>query len=77
MNVAEYEKYAEAVLPRNAFGYYISGANDMITFKENREAYQRLRLLPRILVDVSTIDTKTSVLGVPVSSPICVAPTAM
>jgi (S)-2-hydroxy-acid oxidase len=35
------------------------------------------RLLPRILVDVTNVDTKTTVLGAPVSSPICIAPTAM
>lgn len=77
LNIAEYEKYAESSLPRNAHGYYASGANDMITLKENRAAFTRIRLLPRILIDVSKIDTSTTILGVKVSSPICVAPTAM
>ena len=76
-NVAEYERYAKEYLPKNAFGYYASGANDMITLRENREAFQRLRLLPKILVDVTKVDTHTTVLGERVSSPICVAPTAM
>ena len=64
-------------LPRNAHDYYASGSNDMITLRENRAAYARLRLMPRILVDVSKINTKTTVLGREVSSPICLAPTAM
>lgn len=64
-------------LPRNAHDYYASGSNDMITLRENRAAYARLRLMPRILVDVSKISTKTTVLGREVSSPICLAPTAM
>ncbi len=72
VNVAEYEKYAKEYLPRNAFGYYASGSNDMITLRENREAFSRLRLLPRVLVDVAKIDTTTTVLGGAVSSPICI-----
>jgi FMN-dependent dehydrogenase len=55
--VAEYERYAKDTLSRNAHGYYASGSNDMITLRENREAYSRLRLMPKILVDVSSIST--------------------
>jgi len=36
LNVWEYEAYAKATLPKNAFDYYSSGANDMITLRENR-----------------------------------------
>jgi (S)-2-hydroxy-acid oxidase len=75
--VAEYEKYAKDNLPKNAHDYYESGSNDMITLRENRDAFSRLRLIPRILVDVSSIDMQTTVLGEKVSSPICIAPTAM
>ena len=77
VNIAEYEKYAQAVLPRNAYGYYASGANDMITLRENRAAFNRLRLMPKILVDVSSINTETTILGEKVSMPIVIAPTAM
>ena len=77
MNVREFEAYAKATLPKNAFDYYASGANDMITLRENRAAFERLRLRPRILRDVSRVDTKTTVLGQPVAFPICLAPTAM
>jgi (S)-2-hydroxy-acid oxidase len=49
----------------------------MITLRENRAAYSRLRILPRILIDVSKINIKTTILGDTVDSPICVAPTAM
>ena len=77
VNLAEYEKYAKNTLPRNAHDYYASGSNDMITLRENRNAYSRLRIMPRILVDVSAINTETTVLGHKISSPICLAPTAM
>ena len=77
VNLAEYERYAEDTLPRNAFGYYASGANDMITLRENRAAFSRIRLMPRVLVDVSTINVATTVLGGRIASPICIAPTGM
>jgi (S)-2-hydroxy-acid oxidase len=77
VNIAEYERYAKDNLPRNAHGYYASGANDMITLRENREAFSRLRLLPKVLIDVTKVDTSTTVLGEKVASPICIAPTAM
>jgi len=77
VNVAEYERYAKSVLSKNAFGYYASGSNDMITLRENRAAFSRLRLMPKILVDVSAVDLSTTILGDKVTSPICIAPTAM
>lgn len=36
VNVREMEAYAKATLPKNAYDYYASGANDMITLRENR-----------------------------------------
>jgi (S)-2-hydroxy-acid oxidase len=77
VNLAEYERYAKSVLPRNAHDYYASGSNDMVTLRENRSAYSRLRLLPKILIDVSKINTETTILGSKIASPICIAPTAM
>ncbi|KAG0333625.1 Hydroxyacid oxidase 1 [Podila humilis] len=49
----------------------------MQTLKDNQDAYSRIRLRPRILRDVSKVDTSTTLLGHTVSSPICIAPTAM
>ena len=77
VNVAEYEAYAAATLPRNAHGYYASGANDMITLRENREAFARMRIMPRCLIDVTNISIETTILGDKIASPICVAPSAM
>ena len=62
LNVAEYERYAADTLSRNAHGYYASGSNDMITLRENRDAYSRLRLMPKILVDVSSVSTGTNLI---------------
>jgi isopentenyl diphosphate isomerase/L-lactate dehydrogenase-like FMN-dependent dehydrogenase len=60
-----------------AYEYNASGANDEITLRENRAAYERIALLPHMLVDVSVRDMSTTVLGGPVSMPILIAPTAL
>ncbi|KAF2305453.1 hypothetical protein GH714_005457 [Hevea brasiliensis] len=76
-NVMEYEEIARRKLPKMVFDYYASGAEDQWTLKENRCAFSRILFRPRILIDVSKIDTTTSVLGFKISMPIMIAPTAM
>jgi isopentenyl diphosphate isomerase/L-lactate dehydrogenase-like FMN-dependent dehydrogenase len=49
----------------------------MLTLRENRESFARFRLLARVLIDVTNIDTKTTILGEEIATPICIAPTAM
>jgi isopentenyl diphosphate isomerase/L-lactate dehydrogenase-like FMN-dependent dehydrogenase len=75
--VADYERLAEERLEPGAFGYYAGGAGDELALAGNVDAWRRLRLRPRVLVDVSTVSTATSVLGTEVSMPILVAPTAI
>ncbi|KAL1555833.1 (S)-2-hydroxy-acid oxidase [Salvia divinorum] len=76
-NVMEFEAIAREKLPKMVYDYYASGAEDQWTLQENRNAYSRILFRPRILVDVSKIDTTTTVLGYKISTPIMVAPTAM
>ncbi len=52
------------------------GAEDERTVAANRRAFTDLRLRPRVLTDVSTCDTSTTLFGTPVATPIGVAPTA-
>ncbi|KAF9142148.1 Hydroxyacid oxidase 1, partial [Linnemannia schmuckeri] len=77
ISIADLEHNAHTTMALNALDYYRSGANDMQTLKDNQDAYNRLRLRPRILRDVSKVDTTTTLLGHTVASPICIAPTAM
>lgn len=76
-NVTEYEAIAKEKLPKMVYDYYASGAEDQWSLKENRDAFSRILLRPRILIDVSRIDMTTSVLGFKISMPIMVAPSAM
>ena len=75
--VADFERLAEERLDPGAFGYYAGGAADERALAGNVEAWRRLRLRPRVLVDVAEVSTATTVLGTPVSMPLLVAPTAI
>ena len=77
VNLLELETLAQQQMSPMAFDYYAGGAEDEITLRENRAAFGRIALRPRMLVDVNTIDTSTTVLGQRVAAPILVAPTAM
>jgi len=76
VNVWDYERAAEERLDAGAFGYVAGGANDEWTLRENRAAFERWILRPRMLVDVSRVTTATAVLGTESSMPLFVAPTA-
>jgi len=56
--------------------YFSSGAADEITLQWNRQAYDRLRLRPNVLVDVSKIDTRITLFGQELAHPILLAPAA-
>ncbi|KAM9745699.1 2-Hydroxyacid oxidase 1 isoform 2-T2 [Menidia menidia] len=75
--VDDFEREASAVLPKAVYDYYRSGADGQSTLADNVAAYDRWRLIPRVLRDVSTVDMSVSVLGQELSMPICVAATAM
>jgi 4-hydroxymandelate oxidase len=70
------EARARERLPQVVFDYFAGGSGDESTLADNAAAWARLRLRPRILRDVSSVDTSTELLGSPLSSPILVAPTA-
>jgi 4-hydroxymandelate oxidase len=76
LNLAEIERAARERLAPLAYEYYVGGANDEVTIRENRAAFERLSLRYRVLVDVSRRSTSTTVLGTRVDFPVLVAPTA-
>ena len=76
LNLAEIEAAAKERLTSLAYEYYVGGANDEVTVRENRSAFERLALRYHVLVDVRQRSTKTTVLGAPVDFPVLVAPTA-
>ncbi|MBV8949260.1 MAG: alpha-hydroxy-acid oxidizing protein [Actinobacteria bacterium] len=75
--VEDLEQRAIARLDPTVAGYITRGAGNNDTCQANLGGWRRLRLRPHVLRDVTAVDTSTSVLGIPVSAPILVAPTAM
>ena len=74
-SIGELRERAKRRLPRAVFDFFDGGAEDEKTLRGNRAAYESVRLVPKVLVDVSRIDTSTSILGVPSSLPVAIAPT--
>ena len=62
-------------LPRLVFDFFDGGAESETTLSDNRQAFERVRLLPRALVDVSQVSTRCTVLGAPADYPLAIAPT--
>lgn len=76
ISITDYESLAKEKLSQMAYDYYSSGASDEITLRENCDAYKRIFLKYRVLIDVSKRDLSTEVLGQKISMPVMIAPTA-
>lgn len=74
--VAEFEARAEAALSGEVWDWLAGGAEREQTLSANRTALDRVAVVPRVLADVSTCDTTTSLLGTPAALPVAVAPVA-
>src|SRR4051812_18213138 len=75
-DLVQYEPLARQRLSQMAYDYVRSGGSDEITMRENRLAFERLRLAPRVLADVSQLDTRISLFGAELEHPIMLAPIA-
>ena len=73
-SIADLARLAERRLPAAAFGYLEGGGEDEHTLRRNREALDALELVPRVLRDVSTVDTSCTVLGTRLPQPFALAP---
>ncbi|MGP8059271.1 MAG: alpha-hydroxy acid oxidase [Acidimicrobiales bacterium] len=71
------EQEARRVIGEMPYAYYAGGAEGERLLADNVAAWARWRLHPRVLVDVATVSTATSVLGQPVATPVLLAPTAI
>lgn len=67
---------AATVLDPGVLDYFAGGSGTEVSLGEARAAWLRYRLLPRVLVDVATVDTGCALLGARLPSPIAVAPMA-
>jgi isopentenyl diphosphate isomerase/L-lactate dehydrogenase-like FMN-dependent dehydrogenase len=75
LDVFDFEPVAKKNLPLAHFGYIITGIDDEVTLRANREGFLKFQLRPRRLVDVSVIDMTVEIFGAKYDSPIVIAPT--
>jgi 4-hydroxymandelate oxidase len=76
LTIDDFEAAARDLLPEMVFDYYAGGSGEEWTLRENTRAYARWVIRPRVLVDVSNVDLRTTVLGQELPFPILLAPTA-
>ncbi len=74
--ITDFEPLAKEKMSHLAWEYINGASADELTLRWNREAYQRIRLKPRVLVDVSQLDTRVTLFGQEHPFPILLAPTA-
>jgi len=74
VTLPEIRKAAHARLPRDAWNFGAGAAETETTRRRNRRSLDRLAIAQNVLVDVREIDLRTSLLGVPLSWPVAVAP---
>ena len=77
LSISELHALALERMDKQTRDYYNEGADDNLTLGENSTAYQKYRLCPRALRDVSNIDTSVNIFGQKNAVPFGVAPTAM
>ncbi|GGX20801.1 alpha-hydroxy-acid oxidizing enzyme [Pigmentiphaga litoralis] len=74
-SIEDLRQMARRRLPRLVFDFFDGGAESESTLDDNRLAFERVRLRPKVLVDVSNVSTDCEVLGAPAGFPMAIAPT--
>jgi 4-hydroxymandelate oxidase len=77
VSLSDVEGLAQEHLTAEASAFITGGAADELTVRWNREALDRVRLRPRILVDTSQVDTHLTLFGQSLGFPVLVGPTAL
>jgi len=74
-SISDLRELARRRAPRAVFDYTDGAAGDEVTLRRSREAYARVEFVPRVLQDVSEVDTSTTILGQRSALPLAFAPT--
>ncbi len=75
LSLPDFEALARNHISHGAWERIQGGAADELTVRWNREAYEHIRLRPRVLVDVSKLDTRVRLFGQELPFPILLSPT--
>jgi 4-hydroxymandelate oxidase len=74
-DAAELQRRARKLLPSHLYDYYAGGSGRERTLRANEKAWRQVWMAPRVLREVSAVDTSTRLLGTEFATPLCVAPT--
>lgn len=77
ISTLDFEEAAQKTSTKKTWAFHSSAATDLITKGANSDYYDKIMLRPRMLVDVETVSTETTILGVKTGVPFFVAPAAM
>lgn len=76
-NIEDLRQEAKRRLPRGVFEFFDRGSEDEFSLRGNREAFQRIKLRNKVMVDVSTRSAQTRLFGKPMAFPLAIAPTGV
>ena len=76
VNLDDLEQQAREQLDGASYDFVAGGAGSELTLRANREAFQRITIMPRVLTGIKGVDTSTDLLGQRLSMPIYVTPMA-
>lgn len=74
-NIEDLREIARRRVPKGMFEFVDRGAEDEVALRNNRTAFERIRLKPRALIDVSKRSQEITLFGKPQKMPIAIAPT--
>ncbi|CAF3586186.1 unnamed protein product [Rotaria sp. Silwood1] len=82
LNVEDYHQEAKMILPKMIYDFYSTGSDDHLTLIDNQQAFRRIKLRPKVLIDVSShsaVNCQTQLLNATttISFPCIIAPTAL
>jgi (S)-mandelate dehydrogenase len=75
INIEDLRRMTRARLPCAIFDFFDGGAEDEVALRENRAAFERVRLLPKVLVNVAQVDTRARLFDKDMNLPMAIAPT--
>ena len=75
--IADLRELARRRVPRAFFEYADRGSYDEVTLRENRDAFDAIRLRQRIMIDVDQRSLATTLVGQSASMPLAIAPTGL
>ncbi|TMI21820.1 alpha-hydroxy-acid oxidizing protein [Candidatus Bathyarchaeota archaeon] len=76
VNLEELEQQAKQRLDQASYDFVAGGAGSELTLRANREAFQKIAIMPRVFTGIKQVDTSANFLGQRLSMPIYVTPMA-